>query len=1012
MSTLFGGARARASQPEIPIPEAALRMTTSVQGKARPIGWGRNRVGGNLIWLGGFRPYLVANYVPPQVSSAGGKGGGSRSQQQGSFTFTWNYLVDVALSLCEGTIVGVVAVNSGNAWTTWTGSPDIDSQVGADHFGAGNLLGPLLYATMHHGGPGQGADPAIAASFPSQALTYRGEAYLAIAPLLLGTNTNVPQMSFDVIFGHSCGLTQFPFEAYPGDVVLDYLTNPEYGVPGYTTDLVETPTEYNQFCGANSLLVSPILTDQVEASSFVSDLLTATHSAIFMSGGKLRIRPYAEADANDNGLTFTHDATPIYDLAPQDFLPGPSGGNPIDVNRKQPQEMANNLRVEYLDRDASYAPAIIETRDEASIVAYGIERQSDVRTQHFFCRKECASVSAAFQLQREQISTTYTFNLPREFELLDPMDLLTLPLDKFGQGQPRQAVRIIEIVENDDYSFTITAEEYLGTADMPLYARQATTHNLPDFNAQPGDINPPIIFELPPVISNGLNIFAALSGGDVWGGCEIWASYDDVHYNFLERIFSQARMGVTTNSIGAISGTANVVDFTNILSVDLSESRGTLISGSADDMLNASTRCYLETGEIISFTLATLGSSEFHYDLQPLMRGCYGSPILSHSAGEKFVRLDGSITAIPYDATKSGQKIYLKFLSFNQYGGGGQGLADVPHYIYTIGGKALEVEDVSTIPFDAAAVKDFVDTVNGHKETVKAVQIAGETSAKVGTIATAVSTAYGAIASLDTRVEANFNNFSAFVDETATALSDASGSVADLTTQVGVNGAWITFHTTAISTINGKMSARYSLELNVSGRITGFYVFADQSGRSDFAVAADKFQIWATGYANTPVFEVDTIGGTAALTINGRKLGDLSALTDSLGNNAVSNGALSSGTSGGLSGTASLTVRNGSRVILTGNYVGGDAVVGLGVYTNGVMDITYTPAGGGATTQSFQIPGYWNTAAQFYFNCTVIISVTSTASGTWTAQAHSSVPSISRNLTSGATSILIQEFKK
>jgi hypothetical protein len=386
---------------------------------------------------------------------------------------------------------------------------------------------------------------------PDQALAYRGEAYLFFYPLLLGTSVSIPQMSFDVIFGHLCGLTNFPFEAYAGDVIYDYLTNAEYGVPGYTTDLVETPTLFNTFCGANSLLVSPVVTDQVEGSSFISDLLEATHAAIFMSGGVLRIRPYAEADASANGVTFTHDATPIYDLEPQDFLPGPNGTDPIDINRKQPQDISNNLRIEYLDRDNSYAPTVYETRDEASITAYGIERSSDVRNQHFFCRKECASVAAALQLQREQVTTTYTFNLPREFELLDPMDLLTLPLDKYGKGQARQPVRIIEIVERDDYSFTITAEEYLGTADMPTYSRQDTTHNLPDFNKAAPSVNTPVIFELPTLISGDLKVYTGLSGADPdnWGGAEIWASFDDVHYIKVDTVYGSSRMGVTESTL-------------------------------------------------------------------------------------------------------------------------------------------------------------------------------------------------------------------------------------------------------------------------------------------------------------------------------------------------------------------------------------------------------------------------------------------------------------------------------
>jgi hypothetical protein len=90
----------------------------------------------------------VANYTPPTATSAGGKGGGARSQQQGSITYTWNYLINAAFSICEGPIDSVVAVNSNNSWTSWAAAPDLTGTVGPNKFGAGNFAGPLLYATL------------------------------------------------------------------------------------------------------------------------------------------------------------------------------------------------------------------------------------------------------------------------------------------------------------------------------------------------------------------------------------------------------------------------------------------------------------------------------------------------------------------------------------------------------------------------------------------------------------------------------------------------------------------------------------------------------------------------------------------------------------------------------------------------------------------------------------------------------------------------------------------------
>src|SRR4051812_39818409 len=118
MSSLFGGARARASEPSIPVPEAALRLTTSVQGKARPIAWGRNRIGLNVIWLGGFQPYLVANWTPSTATQTGGKGSCGGGGGGGTISYAWNYLVNGLFSISEGPINSIVAINNNNTWTT------------------------------------------------------------------------------------------------------------------------------------------------------------------------------------------------------------------------------------------------------------------------------------------------------------------------------------------------------------------------------------------------------------------------------------------------------------------------------------------------------------------------------------------------------------------------------------------------------------------------------------------------------------------------------------------------------------------------------------------------------------------------------------------------------------------------------------------------------------------------------------------------------------------------------
>jgi hypothetical protein len=201
-------------------------------------------------------------------------------------------------------------------------------------------------------------------------------------------------------------------------------------------------------------------------------------------------------------------------------------------------------------------------------------------------------------------------------------------------------------------------------------------------------------------------------------------------------------------------------------------------------------------------------------------------------------------------------------------------------------------------------------------------------------------------------IDAYITQQGALVEQLSNITTDSSGQIASLQTEVDAQGVDISTNTTAISTVNGVLTGRYSLTINVSNKITGFSLLADNSGASSFDIVADRFNIWATGYSNTPVFSVSTIGGIAAVTINGNQIGDLSLLTDSIADNAVTNSAGGSGA--GDSGTVSITVRPGGRVVAIGAYVGGDVIAALG----GALTLSLTSSGAVVNIPSAQSGGF------------------------------------------------------
>jgi len=206
---------------------------------------------------------------------------------------------------------------------------------------------------------------------------------------------------------------------------------------------------------------------------------------------------------------------------------------------------------------------------------------------------------------------------------------------------------------------------------------------VPNWSTAPGNVNPPLIFEPPAALLSGdLEIWIALSGGPNWGGAQVWISSDGNSYAFAGTVSGPATQGVSTATIGNSGGNP---DITDTCSVDVSESRGQLLSVSATDAANLVTLCYVG-GELFAYQTATL-TSAYHYNLTTLYRGAYGTIAASHPAGTQFARIDQSVGRFPYPTSLIGQPIYLKFPSFNIVGGSVQNLSEVPAYTYTATGS-------------------------------------------------------------------------------------------------------------------------------------------------------------------------------------------------------------------------------------------------------------------------------------------------------------------------------------
>jgi hypothetical protein len=454
-------------------------------------------------------------------------------------------------------------------------------------------------------------------------------------------------------------------------------------------------------------MLSPMLDTQQEAQQQLADTVKITNSAIVWSGGLLKIIPYGDQPITANDAVYAPVTTPLYSLGEDDFIvqestvgggsgvspggpvlrsgSGPiTGGfseDPVRVSRSTPADATNSIQLECLDRSNNYNTAIVEAFDQAAIELYGLRRDSSLKARAIVDPINVGPIVAQLLLQRALLfRNTYQFKLGWKYCLLEPMDLVQITDSRLGASA--LTVRVTAVEEDEEGTLSITAEDFFGGySTAVLYPKQSGAGYVPNWNSPAGDINSPVIFEPPAaLLSGGLEIWVALSGGTNWGGAQVWISSDGNSYALAGTVDSSAAQGVLTADLPLHSSP----DVTNTLSVDLSESGGRLASVSAADAANLVTLCYVG-GELLAYQTAILTAAG-KYALTTLYRGVYGSTIADHQPGALFARLDGSIGRFPYPNSLIGQTIYLKFASINIVGGGLQSLDSLPAYPYAVNG--------------------------------------------------------------------------------------------------------------------------------------------------------------------------------------------------------------------------------------------------------------------------------------------------------------------------------------
>lgn len=644
-----------------------INVQTSAYGVAETIGWGTFRASCNMIWTDDFK--AIAN---TSSQKTGGKGGGAKVTNT-----TYTYTSAVMLAICQGPIQAIRRVYKDKSVFV-TGSTSALAQAG-------------LSAAF--GNVGQTAWSYLTTNHPAQALGYSGLAYAYASNYLLTDTASLSNHGFEVQgrFRVVVGSDTLN-DADPRLIIEDFLTNAVYGVPGWGASLIGSLSDYALFCKASNFLLSPCLDQQRAATEILEEWLKATNSDAVWSDGVIKIKPLGDTAVTANGVTWTPDLSPLYDLTDDDLIPASDGDDPVSSKIERPSDAYNYLQLEFLDRAREYNTNTISAYDQANIEEFGKKKNDQPVVLHCICDATIANNILQVLLQRScYVREAFNFRVDWRFSLLEPLDYLTIT------SGPLEGVfiRINDVTEDEDGGFEIDAEEMLvGAGSAALYGRQQAGGYINNWDADPGSVaaplivNPPIEYAssgvktfdpatgVPQITLNKYVAWIAVAGVDPdWGGAEVWISFDNLEYQQIGVINGASRYGVTTSTL-AIGTNPDTV---NSVNVDLKISNGELLPATSTEAEAGSTISIIG-GEMVGYTAATLTGPNAYLLDGYIRRGLYGTPITAHPSGTPFLRADAAIFEYEYTPDQVGKTVYIKLPSFNLYQQANQNLSDAGTY--------------------------------------------------------------------------------------------------------------------------------------------------------------------------------------------------------------------------------------------------------------------------------------------------------------------------------------------
>lgn len=604
---------------------ADFQINTASYGEVVPEILGTTRVSGNIIDYDDFTAH------EHKSTTKAGKGGGAKHTN-----ITYTYSVAAAIALCEGPIAGI-----GKVWR--------DKEVY-------EYPNEKIELTLFNGDIAQAPWPYMLSKHPEKALPYSGLAYMA-GVVDLGERGSLPQYNFEV-YGKLRD-TGDGTDVNPADYI-------EHVLQSVGADVqIEGIENFRAYCKAADILIStPPEQKSAKAQQIINDIAEITNSLVFWSTDRLKIVPLADKPIG----TWTPANQIQYNLTADDFIAG-TDGQLILYKRKDTSEAYNEATVEFINRANSYEKETVSFEVVADVQRNGLKPASKKSAHYLYTKARAQYYAEQLAMKRLYAKTQYTFRLDWAFCTLEVGDLVTLT-DEACQLN-RQIVVITAVNEAADGQLEFTAEgKPAGTYAPARYDVHENERPFIDYNQAAPSVNDVAIFQTVGDVG-GNQVFIGVNAPSGWGGCSVWLSDNGENYSRIGSITQQARMGRVKYGFNQTGNLCNIT-----------LNQGMLKGGTHIDAERANTLCWVN-GEAFSYEGAEMHQDNW-YTLSGLVRGQYGTNAISHSAGERFVRVDEALFRYPYRKEDIGKTIHLKFTSMNLFGSNEQELDEVQAYQYTL----------------------------------------------------------------------------------------------------------------------------------------------------------------------------------------------------------------------------------------------------------------------------------------------------------------------------------------